>query len=157
MYPSVILLISIADVLCPDFHLASDQVMYILQQCHNLVSTNYSIQDAVVWGGDFRFPPEVASCDLRELVDLRGSREQLVRKRQSTCPHTRISLDSIRLSRGEASPLSSLLQEFVVEGVDVMVGPEFYCNRTPPPFSPAYRQAHVAIDKLLYESYLAGH
>ena len=39
----------------------------------------------------------------------------------------------------------------------VAVGPDFYCNRIPPPFSPAYRQAHAAVDKLLYESYLAGH
>ena len=86
-----------------------------------------------------------------------GDFELLVRRRQSNCLHTRLSLDSIRLSGGDTSPLGPLLREFAVEGVDVMVGPDFFCNRTPPPFSPAYRKAHTAVDKLLYDSYLAGH
>jgi len=38
-----------------------------------------------------------------------------------------------------------------------MTGSDFACNRFPPPFSPAYRAAHAAVDKLLYDSYLAGH
>ena len=149
-------LVDLASTLFPATPLAPSSILSLLAQCDKLVATIFDINDAVVWSDNFIFPLAVFTRDFYDLESVGFGLIELVRSRQQSCPHSRLSVESICLSGGEHSADGVLLREMAEEGVAVLTGPSFVPNRVPSSFSPAYSIASSAVNKLIYESYLAG-
>ena len=140
----------LASSLFPGIPLVHSNILSLLSRCDELVSTIFSIDDAVVWGDHFVFPSEVYTRDYNDLVALDSDLATLIRLRQAECPHSFLSVQSIHLSGGDLSVDGVLLREMACDGVAVLTGPSFVPNRVPPAFSPAYSVASSAVNKLIY-------
>lgn len=149
-------IVGLASRLFPGAKLVQSSVLSLFAKCDELVATIFDIEDAVAWGDGFRFPAEVLTQDYNDLASVGFDLTKLIRLRQSQCPHSRLSVESIRSSGGDKSVDGALLREMAEVGVSVLTGPSFVQNRVPTAFSPAYAVASSAVNKLLYESYRAG-
>ena len=148
---------ALASRLFPDSPCGLQDISDIFKKCEDTVATIFNIEDAVTWGDDFRMPLAVHTRDLDDLRRLDNNLEALIRLRQTQCQFTRLSVESVQASSPQVTSDSLHLLRFATHGVTVITGPQFTRNRTPPKPSPAYREAHAAVDKLLYDAYVNGH
>ena len=133
-----------------------DRILSILEKAYHSVQGQYTIQDAVSWAEGFVMPPEVHSTDFRELAMLGFDLPELIRRKQARNKHSRLSIERLERLWDHSDPDYDLLCEFAREGVHVMTSHNFVPRRAKPSeFSPKYSIAYPAVNKLIYDSYVA--
>ena len=131
--------------------------LHILGKAYESVQGQYTVEDAVAWAGDFVLPPEVRETDFMELFSLKFDLPELIRRKQARHKHTRLSLERLHRLWDKSDPDFGFLCEFAKDGVHVMTSHDFVPRRERPPmFSSKYSTAFPAVNKLIYDSYLAG-
>lgn len=128
----------------------------VITAAFHSVKNNYTIHDAVHWADGFSVPMTDINRDGERLRDMGYNLTEFIRWKQSQITHTRMSVERLRDRWDPTDPDFNLLMEIAAEGVPVFTGTDFCPNRHEPKgFAPNYVIAHTAVNKLIYDSYVA--
>jgi len=116
-----------------------------------------NIEAAVAFGNNFKYPQRCHSKDARDLALFQGDLEGLIKSRQSLMSPNRLNTSNVDgldvLLPGD--PDCALLRD-LVDGIPVVLDPNFIPDPDPPPPSPIYVQAACAVDLSWFELYEKG-
>ena len=130
----------------------------LIEEAYLSNDLDLQIEAAVIYGNGFRFPKACHMSDITELeFTFHGDLEQLILSRQSRMMPRRLNhsnVDYICQTLPDR-PDNDLLR-LIVDGIPVVLDPEFVADPCPPRPSPIYLQAACAVDMSWYDLYQKG-
>ena len=117
-----------------------------------------TIEAAVAFGNGFRFPKLCHTADIHELeFSFSGDLEQLILSRQCLMSPRRFNHINVNyICSVLPGRTDNELLRVLVDGIPVVLDPNFVADPIPPTPSPLYIQAACAVDLSWYDLYMKG-
>ena len=134
-------------------------IQKFLDEVYASALTDYGVDAAVSWGGDFEFPRDIWERDESRLLSHGNDLCATIRSIHAESRQFRLSLDRISLSTSDIpdiDPLDILRLQNFAEGVRIFVTEDFTPNCIRPPLRPMYRRVHSALNKMMLDLYESG-
>ena len=141
----------------PDSLHLSDSLASVIEEAYLSSDLDLQIEAAVIFGNGFRFPKVCHTADIAELESMAGDLESLILRRQRLLSPRRFNhlnvdfICSVLPGRKDNDLLRS-----IVDGIPVVLDPNFIADPFPPKPSPLYLQAACAVNLSWYDLYLKG-
>ena len=132
-------------------------VIKLVAEAYASADLDLNIEAAVAFGDGFKYPSICHTKDASDLAALHGDLGALIRSRQSKMSADRLNISNVDnldiLLPGDAD---CALLRTLVDGITVVLDPDFVPDPDPPKPSPIYLQAASAVDLSWYELFLKG-
>jgi hypothetical protein len=148
----------VADIKC-QYTDVYDQgvIVRLVSEAYATADLDLNIEAAIKFGNGFRYPAICHTHDASDLAAVHGDLEALIQSRQSQMSANRLNISNVDnldiLLPGDAD---CALLRTLVNGIPVVLDPDFIADPVPPKPSPIYLQAASAVDLSWYELYLKG-
>ena len=126
-------------------------------------STIFAVKEAVIWGNGFVFPQSVHTKDLEELEECNFDLSELCVRRHAITAQSDLSLRRVEQSfRAVVDASDDLARDIdsakivAQHGVTIFTAPGFSPSSVPPPLRHIYITVASAVNRIIYDMYLAG-
>lgn len=118
----------------------------LVEDAYRTTDLIFGKREAISYGRGFEWPPGVRVRDIQRAVECQQSLELMAQQRQVASAHDRLSVERIEKVVSREDPDRALLLKLVT-GMEVLVGPHFEPNNTPPKMRQLYKEVSGAVNK----------
>ena len=130
----------------------SEKIMTLLKDAFYENDVKFTEARALQWAGGFKFPAEVYSKDLSDLMGVNGDLEELGRLRQDISRDTRLNINRVNdLQINDLTWKDRLIK--MASGIPILTAPGFIPTNIPPKLRRKYERLAPAINKSIFELY----
>jgi hypothetical protein len=132
-------------------------IIRVVTEAYASADLDLNIEAAVAFGNGFKYPIICHTKDASDLAAVQGDLEKLIISRQSKMSADRLNISNVdKLDIVLPDDNDCALLRDLVNGIPVVVDPDFVPDSVPPKPSPIYIQAASAVDLSWYELFLKG-
>lgn len=139
----------------PTSAITSSQIKAVVREAFATVDNLFAENDAVDWGKDFEWEPEVYTRDAAVAESMGYDLERMACSQHKSMLHDRLSEDRVQKWVPEVDPDHARMLR-LAQGMQLLRAEEFEPNGTPPPMRTLYKKVHKAVNKVQSELWKSG-